>query len=99
MKSISVILLLALAVVSSTIAQVPDSLSGKTLFENKCARCHGADGTRGIFGAKDLRASRITDEEMISIITNGKRIMPSWKKRLTPEQIRTVAGYVKTLRK
>jgi cytochrome c6 len=71
---------------------------GKTLFEENCAKCHGADGTRGKFGAANLRTSVMPEEAIIERIEKGKRFMPSFKKRFTPEEIRDLAGYVKTLR-
>ena len=73
-------------------------ISGKALFEENCAKCHGADGTRGRFGAANLRKSVMPDEAIIQRIENGKSFMPSFKKRLTPDEIREIAGYVKTLR-
>jgi cytochrome c6 len=73
--------------------------NGKEIFEQKCARCHGNDGTKGLLRAKNLKTSKLSDAEILTTITNGKLIMPSWKKRLTPEQIQQVATYIKTLRK
>ena len=73
-------------------------ISGKALFEENCAKCHGADGTRGRFGAANLRKSVMPEEAIIERIEKGKSFMPSFKKRLTPEEIRELAGYVKTLR-
>lgn len=73
-------------------------INAKTLFEENCAKCHGADGTRGKFGAANLRKSIMTEDAIIERIGNGKRFMPSFKKRLTPDEIRELAGYVKTLR-
>jgi mono/diheme cytochrome c family protein len=74
-------------------------LSGKQLFEKKCAKCHGKDGTKGLFGAKNLPASKLTDPELFSIICNGKKIMPSWQKKLSMDEISAVIEYIKTMRK
>jgi cytochrome c6 len=92
------LLSLFLFILISSFIQVPQP-TGKDIFEKKCVKCHGHDGTRGFLGAHNLRASVLSDDELINMITNGKRIMPSWRKRLTPEQIQLVAQYVKTLRK
>ncbi len=73
--------------------------SGKILYEKKCARCHGVDGTKGFLFEKDLQKSTLPDSLIIQIISNGKRIMPSFKKKLTAAQINEIASYVKTLRK
>jgi cytochrome c6 len=76
-----------------------DSNKGKEIFESKCAKCHGAYGTKGKWGAKNLQLSRISDSDMKAIIINGKRIMPAWGKRLTEDELLSVMDYVRTLRK
>jgi mono/diheme cytochrome c family protein len=73
--------------------------SGKILFEQNCAKCHGIDGTKGKFGAKNLQKSILTDEQYFRIIQKGKGIMPSWEKNLTAEQITDIVSYIKTLKK
>ena len=73
-------------------------INGKALFEENCAKCHGSDGTRGRFGAANLQKSVKTEDAIVERIENGKRFMPSFKKRFTAEEIRGLAGYVKTLR-
>ncbi|HEY9048889.1 MAG TPA: cytochrome c, partial [Ohtaekwangia sp.] len=71
---------------------------GRKVYEQHCVRCHGKDGTRGQFGAKNLQISILSDVELQTIIRNGKRIMPSWKKKLSAEQITLVTDYIKSLR-
>lgn len=78
--------------------QQPVELNGKVLFETKCAKCHGTDGTKGRYGAKNLSKSRLNDDELFTTIGNGSWIMPKWKKKLSREQLLSVAAYVKTLR-
>ena len=80
-------------------ARQADDNKGKVVFESKCAKCHGADGTKGKWGAKNLRVSKLEDSDMRAIITNGKRIMPAWGSRLTDDEMLSVIDYVKTLRK
>ena len=72
---------------------------GQALYEHHCARCHGADGTRGMFGARNLQKSLLPDTAIILQIMNGRRIMPPFKKKLTPDQINELSAYIKTLRK
>lgn len=71
---------------------------GKDLYSNHCAKCHGEDGTKGMFGAKNLTKSTLSDSLVQDKILKGKRFMPSFKKRLTMEEIQSIAAYVKTLR-
>jgi mono/diheme cytochrome c family protein len=73
--------------------------SGKVLFEQNCAKCHGLDGTKGKFGAKNLQKSTLSNEQYLRIIQNGKGIMPSWEKKLSAEQITAILSYIKTLKK
>ncbi len=80
-----------------------------SLFEKKCAGCHGDDG-RGHtrmgrkFHAPDFdRAGyqqKTTNDEMRSAIANGitvdgQRRMPGWKGKLSPAEIEDLVRYVR----
>lgn len=73
--------------------------TGQQLFESKCKRCHGKDGAKGWFGAKNLQLSVLNDAMLFQTISDGKSAMPSWKKKLSPTEIKTIIDYIKTLRK
>jgi cytochrome c6 len=93
-------LILAALMLSESIgamARQPDPV-GRKIYEGKCTRCHGRDGTRGLFGAKNLQTSKLDDKTLYETISEGRRIMPSWKEKLKPEEIHQVIRYVKTLR-
>ena len=85
--------------VNAAVFENQPGYNGKTIFTSNCARCHGQNGTRGKFGAKDLQKSKLTDMELMNIIANGKRVMPSWKKKLNEQEIRSVKDYIKTFRR
>lgn len=72
---------------------------GRQLFESKCKRCHGKDGAKGWFGAKNLQLSVLNDAMLFQTISEGKSAMPPWKKKLTAAEIKTIIAYIKTLRK
>jgi mono/diheme cytochrome c family protein len=93
-----IVFLIALCCTTAARAQ-NDPLISKALFEKKCATCHGNDGTKGRFGAKNLQISKLNDDELFTTINTGKGIMPKWGKKLTQTQILSVIEYVKTLRK
>jgi mono/diheme cytochrome c family protein len=76
-----------------------NTAEGKSIFEHKCQRCHGSDGTKGLFGAKNLQLSRLENTELILVISKGRRGMPRWEKRLSQTEIESVATYIKSLRK
>ena len=91
---------LLIAISFSAFTQAPDrEHTGQDVFEKKCAKCHGKDGTRGLFGAKNLQTSQLTDSALYNTISKGRKIMPGWEKKLSPEELRLVTVYVKSLRK
>lgn len=79
------------------VARQPDPV-GRKIYESKCARCHGRDGTRGLLGARNLQTSKLDDKALYETISEGRRIMPSWKEKLTAEEIHQVIRYIKSLR-
>ena len=71
--------------------------SAKQIYSEECAQCHGDHGKGDGPEARthlplpaDLtdaaRMARITDGEIFYQITQGRRPMPSFKNRLTPDQ-------------
>ena len=76
--------------------------SGADLFANSCARCHGADGKGGkgpnLTSEKRQLKWKDSDEKLVRKITKGGFIMPSFKKKLKPEEIKAIAAYVRTLK-
>lgn len=74
-------------------------LSGKELFEQNCARCHGADGAAGINNATNLQLSRADTISIIHLVQQGRKDMPSFEGVLKDSDIHKIAGYVFTLRK
>lgn len=72
---------------------------GMAVFRQKCVTCHGADGTLGLNGAKNLGESTLTLEERINIITHGKKLMTPFGTVLSEEEIRAVAEYTQTFKK
>ena len=73
--------------------------TGEVIYQKKCARCHGADGTKGRSGAANLQLSKMDNDMIVQIIKNGKKPMPAYKLKLTDEEINDVTAYVKSLRK
>ena len=77
------------------------------LYKAKCSACHGADGKGDTamgkkFGLRDLASpevQKLSDDELDSIIADGKDKMPSYKKSLKPEQIKELVAYIRSLAK
>jgi cytochrome c6 len=74
-------------------------------FKSKCAGCHGADGTGSAMGKKmgahdftSADVQKMSDAELSDIIANGKNKMPKYPS-LTPEQVKGLVAYIRTLKK
>ena len=72
---------------------------GKAIFEANCIACHGAAGDLNAVGAKNLQTSELTDEEVATVIKNGKNAMPPYSKVLNESEVEALVEYVKSLRK
>ena len=73
-----------------------ETISGKQIYEEKCTLCHGGDGKMGLSGAKDLSVTQLDHVGIVTIVTEGKNTMASYKSTLTKEQIEAVASYIET---
>lgn len=77
------------------------------LYKTKCQACHGPDGASNTVMGKKLGAhdfhspevQKMTDAQLIEVITKGKEKMPPYAGKLTAEQIKELAGYVRELGK
>lgn len=67
-------------------------VDGKSIYETSCAVCHGNDGKLGVAGASDLSQTELTQNEIVTIILNGKNAMP--KIQMSEEQANATAKYV-----
>ena len=75
------------------------------LFKSKCAACHGTDGTANTAVGKSMKirdfhspdVQKQTDTQLTDIISSGKGAMPSYKGKLTDDQIKQLVGYVREL--
>ncbi len=94
--SLTTLLLLSFTMVEHTQKR---ERTGQELFEKHCKQCHGKDGTRGLFGAKNLQTSQLADDALYMTIAKGRKVMPAWEKRMDSAELGLVMAYVKTLRK
>ena len=79
-----------------------------SVFNSKCASCHGKDGrARSLHGkhehARDLTSAEwqdsVSDERIYNSISNGKGKMPAFKKKLSDTQIDELVNYVRRFRR
>lgn len=98
-KMFITILLIVITISLSSFSYPDEAVPpGKKLYEKNCKFCHGKDGTRGRFGAKNLKESILDDSAIFLQIQNGKEKMPSFRKKFTTDQVNDIIGYIKTLR-
>ncbi|HEV7893259.1 MAG TPA: c-type cytochrome [Pyrinomonadaceae bacterium] len=88
----------------------PERLArAKTLFAEKCARCHGADGrgrtvTGDMLGVPDFtdenwwKGDR-SDARLITLVTEGRDEMPPFGRKLTRREIAALVAYVRRFNK
>jgi cytochrome c6 len=91
-----------IALVGTPAAQA--AADGKALYDAKCAMCHGKDGVakpiaKGSANLNDAKWQEATKVEAIeTVIADGKGKMKGYKDKMTDEEIKAVAGYVKTIK-
>ncbi|WPU97811.1 cytochrome c [Mucilaginibacter sp. cycad4] len=79
--------------------KIEEFRDAEAAFQQKCAACHGADGTAGIVNAANLQKSNLDLLATIKVITNGKVAMPSFSAQLSAKQIKGISAYVLSLHK
>ncbi len=79
-----------------------DVAAAQATFKAKCAGCHGADGQgKEALKTRDLSSADVqkqSDADLTGIITNGKGKMPSYK-TMTPDQVKDMVAYIRSLKK
>ena len=80
----------------------------RSVYNSKCASCHGRDGRATSMHARHEKARDLTsaewqdgvsDERIYNSISNGKGKMPGFKKKLAEAQIDELVTYVRRLRR
>lgn len=79
--------------------------SAADLYKSKCQACHGPGGKATAVGKKlgardfqDPDVAKMSEEELAKITTDGKNKMPSYKGKLTDDQIKGLAKYIKEMK-
>lgn len=80
---------------AALVAPAQAAVEGYTLYQDKCAKCHGesgkADNWRGyLYFSRNFRnkdwQERMTDAKILEEINQGPRIMPSFEKTLSDDE-------------
>lgn len=99
-----------LATVLAVVLIAPSAVraqSAAATFKARCAGCHGADGKGSTapgkaLGAHDFGSDEVTkmsDTDLITIVTAGKNKMPAYGKSLKDAEIKDLVTYVRGLGK
>ena len=80
-----------------------DENEGESTYKARCAFCHGKDGVpksfaKGAAAFNDETWKKETSLEAIEkVVAEGRKRMPAFKNKLTPEEIKAVSAYLMTL--
>lgn len=86
----------AAVLAACTAAPAPDA-TGAEIFDQLCARCHGA-GLEGGVGPALGPGSAVVDrpdEYIVTVVTRGQGRMPSFGGTLSEEQVERVVAYLR----
>lgn len=79
--------------------------SAGDLYKTKCQGCHGADGHASAIGKKlgardfqDPDVAKMSEDDLAKITTDGKNKMPAYKGKITDDQIKALAKYIKEMK-
>lgn len=106
MKSKFMVVLLVLAILAIPVSSWAAD-EGADLFSAKCAACHGKAGDAESAMAKKMNIKPLSsaevqkksDADLTNIISKGKEKMPSYEGKLSPDQIKSLVAYIRTLKK
>jgi mono/diheme cytochrome c family protein len=70
-----------------------DNPDGAKLYKQYCVTCHGLYGDMGVTGAYNLQESKLSLEERVAVITNGRNTMTGFKTLLSEDKIKAIAEY------
>jgi mono/diheme cytochrome c family protein len=107
MRVLSIVMALLGALALASTAAAADLELGKKVYTAKCAACHGADGKGNAKMAATLKvtipelsaATGKTDAELLKLLSEGKKPMPSFAKSLGKDETDAVLSYAKALAK
>jgi cytochrome c6 len=91
-------------IIASTAALASDQATAD-IYASKCYRCHGNNGGASRVGRElgakrfqDPQVSNLSVSQFADIIREGKNKMPSFKGKLSDQEINDLAKYVKELK-
>lgn len=80
-------------------AKKKKKVDGEKVYKQYCVTCHGVYGDMGASGAANLTESKLTVEEKVNVVTNGRNTMTPFKGLLSEAKIKAVVEYTEKLKK
>jgi mono/diheme cytochrome c family protein len=96
-------LIILLILLAFYLPVVADENEGEKIYKARCKVCHGEDGVPKSFAEESAAFNDqawkdgTSLEEIEKVVAEGRKRMPAFRNKLTPEQIKAVSAYVKTL--
>ena len=98
-----VVLLASPRAQADVISLAENPASGRALYNQNCARCHGSDGRAHTALGRKVEAADLTsddvqdmdDAKIVRVITKGRTGMPGFGKKLSATQISAIAEYIR----
>ncbi|MEW9699876.1 cytochrome c [Paenibacillus sp. SI8] len=79
---------------AATSSGAASKADAQTVFKANCVSCHGAN-LEGLVGPSLQKVGgKLSKDQIASLITNGKGAMPSFKGKLTDDEITSVATWL-----
>ncbi len=84
----------------AAVAAAAPGVDSAGLYGDRCAGCHGGDGSGGI-GPK-LNGGRVVAQfpntaDQVAVVTDGRRGMPAFGARLTADEIAAIVEYTRAV--
>jgi len=94
-----IFLALLLLAGSNAISFAGDPIKGRSLYENRCAGCHGMDGLPQVVAIPNFKQGQglmKSDQQLLEFVKKGKGVMPGFKGVLSDTEIRDIIAHVRT---
>lgn len=93
----SLVFILLLLVTSVVMAG--DPMKGRSLYDNRCAGCHGIDGSPQVAAIPNFKMGQglmQSDQQLLAFVQKGKGVMPGFKGVLSDTEIRDIIAHIRT---
>ena len=92
-------LVFVLLLLATTVVMAGDPMKGRSLYDNRCSGCHGADGAPQVAGIPNFKMGESLmkpDQHLLAFIQKGKGVMPGFKGVLSDAEIGDIIAHIRT---